>query len=223
MHAKFVWLGSWTGAILVAACVGCGKSDGTSPSAETDAKGATASIPGGPAKPNLDPLHPMVVFETTLGNLTVRLDAEKAPITVDNFLTYLDQGHYNQTMVHQVFQGQGFIGGGFGLDLSERPTRPAIRNEAHNGLKNRRGTVAMVRSIDAIDSGRSQFFFNVADNESLDHKDRTLEGYGYCVFGEVVSGADVLDKIGAVAVHDTPQFERTPTQPVVIKSVRRSR
>ena len=157
-------------------------------------------------KPPSDPQHPVVLIETSLGNITVRLDAEKAPLTVDNFLSYVNAGHYDQTIVHQVYKGQGFLAGGYGTNLVEKPGRTPIRNEAHNGLKNRRGTIAMVRLPDAIDSATCQFFINVADNPALDYKDRTPEGYGYCVFGKVTDGMDVVDKIGNAQVHDTPRL-----------------
>jgi cyclophilin family peptidyl-prolyl cis-trans isomerase len=211
---------------VIALMAGCGGSP--SPSSGEKKADATAppaaSIPGTAVpKPNVDLSHPVVVFETTVGSITVKLNAEKAKLTVDNFLKYVDSGHYNQTIFHQVFRGQGVVGGGFGVDLAERTPGLPIRNEADNGLKNRRGTIAMARSADAIDSARNQFFFNVADNEMLDYRDRTPAGYGYCVFGEVVSGEDVLDKIAQTPVQDTPQFDCTPVQPVIVKNVRRSR
>lgn len=173
--------------------------------------------------PTSDPLHPMVVIETSLGNITVVLDAEKAPLTVDNFLFYVNAGHYEQTIVHQVYKGQGMVAGGYDTNYTLKPARTPIRNEAHNGLKNRRGTIAMVRLPDEIDSATSQFFINVADNTALDHRDRTPEGYGYCVFGEVVEGMDVVDRICNTPVHDTATMDQTPVEPIVIKSIRRIR
>ncbi len=139
--------------LLLAA--GCGRSG--------DANNATtASINGSPMadgsqgpsleKPPSDPQHPEVLVETTLGNFTVRLDGDKAPTTVTNFLRYVRDGNYNQTIVHQVFRGQGFLAGGYGTNLIETPTHTPIRNEARNGLKNRRGTIAMARLADAIDT-----------------------------------------------------------------------
>ena len=202
---------------------GCSKTETSQADPAAVPTSGAASIPGPVPGQAADPLHPVVLIETNLGAITVRLDAEKAPLTVDNFLGYVDSGFYNQTIIHQVFKGQGIMAGGYGVDLVEKPTRIPIRNEAHNGLKNRRGTLAMVRSADAVDSARSQFFFNLADNDALDHRDRTPEGYGYCVFGEVISGMEVLDKIAELPVHESPQLDSTPTQPVVIKQVRRSR
>jgi len=214
-------------AALALATAGCGRSG-------EEAQPSTASI-GNPSdqgqagkgttagadKSARDPLHPLVVVETSLGKITLSLDAEKAPLTVKNFVDYANSRFYDQTIFHQVFKGQGILGGGYTADLTEKPTTSSgIRNEADNGLKNRRGTVAMVRYADAIDSARSQFFLNVADNEILDHKDRTPEGYGYCVFGKVAEGEDVLDKIANVSVEDAPKFERKPVKTVLIKSVR---
>ncbi len=173
-------------------------------------------------QPAEDPLHPVVVVETSLGPITLRLDAQRAPLTVDNFLAYVDSGFYQDTIFHQVFRGQGIVGGGYTAAGELKPARSPIRNEADNGLKNRRGTIAMLRAPDSIDSAQSQFFFNLADNEMLDHRDRTPEGYGYCVFGQVVAGLDVLDKIAAVPVEDTPEMVCKPVEPVIIKSVRRA-
>jgi peptidyl-prolyl cis-trans isomerase B (cyclophilin B) len=164
-----------------------------------------------------------VLIETGLGNITLRLDADKAPLTVGNFLSYVRGGHYDQTIIHQIYKGQGFLAGGYGSNLAEKKPHTPIRNEADNGLKNRRGTIAMVRLPDAIDSATCQFFLNVADNPALDYHDRTPAGYGYCVFGEVTEGQDVVDKIGDAKVHDTKDFERTPEQPIVVKSIRQVR
>lgn len=208
--------------------VGCGKNDGNQPA--TNAIGTTANTTntspdggGDPRQPNADPKHPIVCIETSFGNITLQLDAEKAPLTVDNFLTYVESGYYDQTIIHQVYKGQGIIGGGFTTSLVEKPTRTPIRNEAHNGLKNARGTIAMVRLPDATDSATCQFFINVADNPALDYKDRTPEGYGYCVFGQVTEGMDIVDRINDAPVHDAGDFERTPVQPILVKAIRRVR
>ncbi len=164
-----------------------------------------------------------MLIETSLGNITVRLDAENAPLTIDNFLSYVGARHYDQTIVHQVYKGQGLLAGGYGTNLVEKPGRTPVRNEAHNGVKNRRGTISMVRQPDAIDSATCQFFINVADNPALDYRDRTPEGYGYCVFGEVVEGLDVVDSIADTQVRDTTDIECTPTPAIVVKSIRRIR
>jgi len=151
----------------------------------------------------------------------VRLDAEKSPLTVSNFLSYVMASHYDRTIIHQVCKGQGVLAGGYDENMAERACRTAIYNEARNGLKNRRGTIAMVRQPDSIHSATSQFFINVADNPSLDFRDNTPEGYGYCVFGEVIEGMDVVDRINAVPLHDLDKFERTPVQPIMVKTIQR--
>ena len=154
-----------------------------------------------------------MLIETGLGNITVQLDAEKAPETVNNFLSYVKGGHYEQTIVHQVYPGQGFLAGGYDTKFVEKKARTPIRNEADNGLKNRRGTIAMVRCPDVIDSATCQFFINVADNPTLDHRDRhSPAGYGYCVFGTVADGLDVVDKIGSAKVHDTRSSSAPPSR-----------
>lgn len=175
-------------------------------------------------KSTSDPNHPVVAIETSLGTITAVLDAEKSYQTTSNFLSYVEVGHYDQTIIHQVYKGQGFLAGGYGVNLTEKPSRTPIRNEADNGLKNTRGTISMIRQPDQIDSATCQFFVNVADNPTLDHRDRTAEGYGYCVFGTVMpEGMAVVDQIAAAKVHDTQEFERTPVQAIVVKSIRRIR
>jgi cyclophilin family peptidyl-prolyl cis-trans isomerase len=215
---------------LLAASEGCrrgGEADQAPTTTAIDGAGK-ALEPGGSQRQSVNPAnadlsHPVVIIETDLGKITLQLEAEKSPGTVSNFLAYVDAGHYDQTIVHQVYQGQGFLAGGYGTNLVERPgNRMKIRNEAENGLKNSRGTVAMARLPDDIDSAACQFFVNVVDNPTLDHKDRTTEGYGYCVFGKVTDGLDVVDKIAAAEVHNTPELECTPVKAIVVKSIRRS-
>ena len=224
---RFCVIFAFPSLLVILAAVGCsrgGNGDQT-PTASINGASPKDGGSGGPAlgKSASDPAHPVVLIETAMGNITLKLDAEKAPLTADNFLAYISAAHYDQTIVHQVYRGQGVLMGGYGPNLVEKPGRTPIRNEAHNGLKNRRGTVSMVRMPDAIDSATCQFFVNVADNPALDHRDRTPEGYGYCVFGEVTEGMDVVDKLAAVEVHDTPDFDQTPVQPIIVKSVRRLR
>lgn len=192
--------------------------------------------PGNPAIPNTGPklieaapdqLHPKVLIETSLGDITVELDAEKAALTVDNFLSYVDNGFYDQTIFHQVFKDYVILGGSYTPERVEKKTGPAIRNEARGGLKNLRGTIAMARRADVIDSATCQFFFNLKDNPKLDHKDGggevygSPEDYGYCVFGTVTEGMDVLEQVAGVEVHDSGEFEMIPVQTVLIKSIRR--
>ncbi len=149
------------------------------------------------------------------------MTGKNRPLTVDNFLDYTETGLYDQTIFHQVYKDQAIIAGGYATNLSEIAPEQPIRNEADNGLKNLRGTIAMLRQIDDTDTATSQFFINMIDNPALDYRDRTPEEYGYCVFGEVLSGMDVVEKIANTRVKDTDQFDQTPVQAVVVKSVRR--
>jgi cyclophilin family peptidyl-prolyl cis-trans isomerase len=215
--------------LLVAAAGGCGQSgDGKqSPSAAIDAgKGGSTSDAGSttpaPAKPTSDS-HPVVEIETSLGKVTVELDRDKAKLTVDNFLRYVGEGFYDQTIVHQVYKDQGILAGGYGADLLPvaKPLHASVRNEADNGLKNLQGTIAMFRSQGDVHGAKSQFFINVANNPGLDYKDRnTPQAYGYCVFGKVIGGMDVVDKINNVPLRDVP-LERTPAEKVIVTTIRR--
>jgi peptidyl-prolyl cis-trans isomerase A (cyclophilin A) len=156
---------------------------------------------------------PVVVITTSMGEITVQLDAEKAPLSVANFLEYVKSGHYNGTIFHRVIKGFMVQGGGMTADMREKPTRAPIKNEAANGLKNERGTLAMARTAD-VDSATSQFFINTGTkNAFLDHK---VRDYGYAVFGKVVGGMDVVDKIDSVKTAPGD----VPLEPVVIKSIR---
>jgi len=166
------------------------------------------------------PNGPVVVLETSIGRIKIGLHKDKAPITVDNFIKYVRSGHYDGTIFHRVIPNFMAQGGGYEPDMSERPTRPPIRNEAKNGLRNLRGTVAMAR-LNAPDTATAQFFLNVKDNPLLDFG---VRGAGYAVFGEIIEGMDVLDKIMLVpttskAVQGQP-FENVPATPVLIKRAR---
>jgi cyclophilin family peptidyl-prolyl cis-trans isomerase len=180
---------------------------------------ASAAAAGPPA----DPLHPRVKIETSLGDMIVELDRANAELTVNHFLTnYVDGGYYTHTIFHQVFKGYVIVGGSFTPDGKEKPAKFSVRNEAYNGLKNIRGAIALARQPDARDSARAQFFINVADNPSLDHKEQdNAAAYGYCVFGRVVQGLEVLDRIASSPVKDLPNFESMPIEPVLIKAIRR--
>lgn len=159
-----------------------------------------------------------VKFTTTLGDIVVELDEEKAPVSTQNVLSYVEAGHYNGTVFHRVIDGFMIQGGGYDRDLKKRPTRAPIANEATNGLSNLRGTVSMARTPE-IDSATSQFFINVVDNTFLDHKDESPENYGYSVFGRVVEGMDVVDKIkGAETGEKGPFAKDCPKQDIVIES-----
>ncbi len=158
---------------------------------------------------------PVVVIETSLGNITVELNREKAPITVENFLKYVDAGFYNGTIFHRVIPGFMIQGGGMTPDMREKPTNPAIKNESGNGLSNARGTIAMARTNDP-NSATSQFFINVADNKQLDSF-----GGGYAVFGKVIDGMDVVDKIVNVRTTNKGPHQDVPAESITIKSIKR--
>lgn len=161
---------------------------------------------------------PMVVFSTTLGEFTVELCPETAPITVENFLAYVDAGFYDGTIFHRVIPGFVIQGGGFTDTMEQKPTRPPIKNEADNGLTNGRNTLSMARTRD-IHSATSQFFINLQDNVVLDHG---VRDFGYTVFGKVVKGTDVIDKITAVRTGNRGMHQDVPVEPVVVQSVRRA-
>ncbi|MCC6746132.1 MAG: peptidylprolyl isomerase [Deltaproteobacteria bacterium] len=161
---------------------------------------------------------PKVRFSTTMGDIVVQLDEEKAPLSVKNMLEYVEAKHYDGTVFHRVIDGFMIQGGGYDVELKKRPTRSPVENEGHNGLKNKRGSVAMARTPD-VNSATSQFFVNVVDNDFLDHKDTTQEGYGYAVIGEVVEGMDVVDRIKAVPTGAKGSFSKDcPLEPVIIQS-----
>lgn len=162
-----------------------------------------------------------VVIETNHGDITVELDEEQAPQTVANFLTYVDMNHYDGTIFHRVIKDFMIQGGNFSTGMEPKKTQAPIKNEATNGLKNLRGTIAMART-GVVDSATSQFFINLKDNDFLNHRDKTARGFGYAVFGKVVEGMDVVDKIGNSPTHTYKRFRDVPVEPVVIQSIKRT-
>ena len=157
-----------------------------------------------------------VKLHTNHGVITLELDAEKAPITVENFLAYVSAGHYDNTVFHRVIDGFMIQGGGFEPGMKQKPTRDPIQNEANNGLKNERGTIAMART-QAPHSASAQFFINVADNDFLNHRSPDLQGWGYCVFGKVSDGFDVVDQIRKVKTGSSGFHQDVPKEDVIIE------
>lgn len=238
MKARWIWFGSTFSVALVSAMViGCGGSAPTASISADDASsevsnvdltgggGATLNAGGSdavtpaPSTPAKN-LFPEVVIKTSAGDVRVRLNAEKAPVTVENFLeSYVDRGFYNNTIFHHVDPGY-ILAGGYTADLQPKEVRAPIRNEATNGLKNVRGTITMSRSPEYSDSATSQFFINVTPAPSLDY-DETSENAGYCVFGEVVDGMDVVDRIAKSEAKATGDFPQMPVEAIVITSIER--
>ncbi|MEY4615612.1 MAG: hypothetical protein RJB66_572 [Pseudomonadota bacterium] len=162
----------------------------------------------------------LVIFETNQGSFKIKLNAEKAPKTVENFLKYVDDGFYSGTIFHRVIKGFMIQGGGFAPDLSQKSTRAPIKNEANNGLKNKRGTLAMARTMDPH-SASAQFFINLVDNNFLDFSGENIQGWGYAVFGEVVEGMDVVDKIATTKTTSKKGYDDVPESVIEIKSAKR--
>ena len=163
--------------------------------------------------------NPVVVIETSMGNMTVELYQDKAPKSVENFLQYMNDGYYDGTIFHRVISNFMVQGGGFTPDMEKKPTRDPIENEADNGLKNRNGTLAMARTPE-INSATAQFFINVKDNSFLDHKGRSAQDFGYAVFGRVTDGMDVVNKIKDVKTGNKGPFQDVPTETVLINTIR---
>lgn len=173
---------------------------------------ASAAAPDAAAKKN-----PVIVFSTSMGDITVELFADKAPITVKSILDYVDAGFYDGTVFHRVIPGFVIQGGGMTPQLEQKKTRAPIKNEADNGLKNERGTLSMART-DEVDSATSQFFISLRDNAALDHGAR---GFGYAVFGKVSAGMDVVDKIAGVRTGAQGGHRDVPVEPVLVRSAKR--
>lgn len=163
-----------------------------------------------------------VKIETSLGIIAIELDEENAPVSVQNFLQYVDDKHYNGTIFHRVISDFMIQGGGFTEDLKQKSTKKPIKNEAGNGLKNDRGTIAMART-NVVDSATSQFFINLKDNDFLNHQDDSPQRFGYAVFGKVVEGMEVVDKIAGVETTTKRGMQDVPVYAVTINSVKREK
>jgi cyclophilin family peptidyl-prolyl cis-trans isomerase len=164
------------------------------------------------------PGNPVVLIDTSMGSITIELFQAQAPASVENFLKYVQDGFYPGTIFHRVVSGYVIQGGGYTADLTEKPTRPPVQNEATNGLSNQRGTVSMARTR-ALRSATAQFFINLADNHSLDHRSYSPDEFGYAVFGRVIAGMDVVDRIAVVQTTVKDGMENVPVTPVVIKGM----
>jgi peptidyl-prolyl cis-trans isomerase A (cyclophilin A) len=178
---------------------------------------ALAALPAG-AQPKAEAKKPVVTLETSLGSIVLELDPERAPISVANFLSYVDSGFYTGTIFHRVIPDFMIQGGGFAADMAQKPTKAPIKNEADNGLQNDTWTIAMART-NVVDSATAQFFINLKDNDFLNHGGRD---FGYAVFGKVIKGTDVVEKIAAVKTTTKVGNQNVPVEPVVIKSAKRS-
>ena len=161
---------------------------------------------------------PVVKLETSMGDILVRLDARKAPMTTANFLEYVKAGQYDGTIFHRVIKDFMIQGGGMNMKMEEKATHAPIKNEADNGLANERGTIAMARTRDPH-SATAQFFINVKDNSFLDHRSKDPQGWGYAVFGKVIQGQDVVDRIKSVSTGSYGPYQDVPKTPVIIKSI----
>lgn len=160
----------------------------------------------------------MVKFETSRGDILIELFPEEAPITVENFLQYVDDGHFDETIFHRVLPGFVIQGGGFTVEMERKETREEIKNEADNGLKNERGTLSMARTKE-VDSATSQFFINLSDNVPLDHGERD---FGYAVFAKVAEGMDVVDAIAQTETANAGMHQNVPVEPIVVRSATRA-
>lgn len=190
---------------------------------KTETKNAVASDTkksDAKSEPKGASVNTVVVMETSMGPVEIELNGEKAPISAKNFLRYVDEGFYAGTIFHRVIKDFMIQGGGFTPDMSQKPVHEPIQNEATNGLKNTRGTLAMARTS-VVDSATAQFFINTVDNTFLNHTSPDPRGYGYAVFGHVTSGMDVVDKIRAVSTTNKSGMGDVPAQTVEIKSIKR--
>jgi peptidyl-prolyl cis-trans isomerase A (cyclophilin A)/peptidyl-prolyl cis-trans isomerase B (cyclophilin B) len=214
----------FTGLLAVLAVIGAASLAGCRQDAtptKTTAAGSGSTTSNRPVPKRIDLEKPTVRIETSLGTITLQLDGIRAPGTVRNFLNYANEGFYDNTLVHYVDAGKMIVAGGYSDGGQPKSGHTPIRNEAHNGLKNARGTIAMTRDPAQIDSATSQFFINLADAPQRDHADDTPDQYGYCVFGEVKEGLDVAEKISRSPTADHGgDLAQTPDPPVVIKAVR---
>lgn len=216
---KWMWIGLFGFALAGVSFGASAQSSEVSVAPEATAETASAALEA-PEKDTEQDMN-TVIIKTNLGDIQLKLHADKAPLTVANFLSYVDEGHYNGTIFHRVIDGFMIQGGGFDKNMRQKPTREPIKNEAANGLANKRGTIAMARTS-VVDSATSQFFINVKDNGFLNFQTPDPRGFGYCVFGEVVSGMDVVDQIKGVRTGMKAGMSDVPLETVEILSIERA-
>jgi peptidyl-prolyl cis-trans isomerase B (cyclophilin B) len=238
MHfPRIILLALAIGSLVAAAWLtGCGRSEPAGPAAATGGESstpgttpasahATISGPAPKAKPSPKAVDPVVALHTSAGDIKIQLFSDKAPQAVENFLhNYAERGFYDDTIFHHAEAGSMIIAGGYTDSLDPKPTRAPILNEADNGLKNTRGMVAMIRDPSLAHSATSQFFINVGDNPALDYESsETAEGWGYCVFGKVIEGMDVVDQIAQSSAAAEGDFPMVPSPRVAIRTVEQLR
>ena len=165
--------------------------------------------------------RPRIVMETSKGNISIELYPDKAPLTVKNFIAYVDSGFYNGTIFHRVIPGFMIQGGGFTSDMKRKPTKAPVRNEADNGMKNNRGTIAMARTQDPH-SATAQFFINTVDNDFLNHRSKSGQAWGYAVFGKVIQGMEVVDAISSMKTENAGMMRNIPVESVLIIEAKRT-
>lgn len=202
---------------MFVACAGAASDD----PAPTTAPPGPPGLPGATKKEAKDPAPSQFVIEikTSVGMIKAELWPDKAPATVTNVLKYVKDGFYDGLIFHRVIAGFMIQGGGFTPDMKQKANGAPVRNEARADVPNKRGTLAMARTAD-VNSATSQFFINLVDNKFLDHKDESARGFGYCVFGEVIDGMDVVNRIGKTKTGSSGRFSDVPVKPVVIESIR---
>ena len=166
----------------------------------------------------MNPENPQVLLKTSIGEIRLELFQDRAPVTVENFLQYAKDGHYDGTIFHRVIPNFMIQGGGFSPDMNQKKTRDPIKNEAANGVQNDNGTITMARTS-VVDSATAQFFINVKDNDFLNHKNKSAQGFGYAVFGKVLRGAEVVEKIEGVSTGTTAGHQNVPVEPILIESI----
>ena len=177
---------------------------------------AAQEAPNSEEAPSEGTPNPQMILDTTEGVIVIELFPDEAPISVDNIIQYVEDGFYEETIFHRVINGFMVQGGGFGQDLVKKPVRDPVPNEANNGLKNKRGTIALARTSNPH-SATAQFYINLIDNDSLDHRAETEAGWGYCVFGRVVEGMNVVDRIARARTQTRGSMRDVPALPIVIE------